>query len=402
MTFVLAQWSDIPACRWLLRGLPVVVLLVLVSLSPRARARLTMPLPLGSFLLWACASVIWSIDAQNSLRRLTEAVALIAVGWMVGQTLGLAGSRRVLARCVQVLLLASVVTHLVAPAWASAPAGDGAPGWHGPFPHKNAFGFFCALAVVTLYCQMPAGWRRRAWLVLALFLLVMSESASALAATVAAIGVLTWQTMRTERPGPAPRAVADVIALAVLVTMAAVVALRPQGVLEVLGRDSSLTGRREIWIAVIRQIHERPLEGFGFGGVWDPASPVTLEMWREARFQAFYAHSGYLDIPLQVGLTGSVLLGAVLVSAVVRASRSPLHRDSAWAFGVVAVLLVTAITESSPFTGDGLLLIALMASVRGPGISSVMPQKLSGSDARGPSGHHRVAPVVPTPGDPWR
>ncbi|WP_138757899.1 O-antigen ligase family protein [Modestobacter altitudinis] len=360
--FVLSQWSEFVVARWMVRALPIWVVLIVLALPQARRARLRLSVPLAAFVLWCLVSATWSADPTTTSRRLIDLVALTAVGWVAGQICG-ASVAASLARTVRYVLVATVVTLLVAPGWATAAGVDGAPGWHGLFPHKNDLGFFCALAAVTLWTQLPRGWRRRAWLVLTLVLLLGSASASALGATVAAMVVVLWSQARDRRAAGA-RLMVDVTAAAGAGVLTAVALVLPDLFLGLLGRDSSLTGRRAIWTAVLDQVQHRPLTGHGFGGVWELTSPVTLAIWRESRFDAFYAHNGWLDIRLQVGWVGLVLLVVVLAAIAVGAVRGG-GAVGAWALGVLVLLLLTSITESSPFTGNGLLLIALLAGCLG-------------------------------------
>ncbi|MCZ2858470.1 O-antigen ligase family protein [Blastococcus sp. VKM Ac-2987] len=366
MSFLVSQWSDVAAMRWTLRLLPLAALVTILCLPAERRGRLRLPLPMLLFGGWCLLSVLWTSDQANSVRRCVDVFALLTVGWVVGQVLGLPAARHVLALAVRGVLLASVVVLVVLPDWSTTPGADGAPGWHGLFPHKNGLGFFCAVAFVTLYCDTSAGWRRRLWLALCAIVVVGSQSASALGATAAAGCVIGWHALRGERPDDRRRLRTDVMAAAALLIAVLCIVARPGLGLELLGRDSSLTGRREIWTAVIRQIGERPIEGYGFGGVWDRASPVTLEIWRESRFEAFYAHNGYLDLPLQVGFVGLGLFLVLVVSLVLRALGHRPYAEAAWPLGLLAVLLITAFTESSPFTGEGLLLLALLGGFLTP------------------------------------
>ncbi|MGY1840831.1 MULTISPECIES: O-antigen ligase family protein [unclassified Modestobacter] len=336
--------------------------MLLLLLLPRGeRGRLRLSVPLALFGLWCLASYIWSADPQTSVRRLVDLVALLLVGWATSQVLGAAGARRVLARAVKYVLVVSVVTLVALPGWATEPGGDGAPGWHGPFPHKNGLGFFCALAAITLWSELPRGWPRRLWLGLVAVLLIGSQSASALAAGATAAVVMAWFTLRDANGSLRVRIAADTAAVSALGVLAAVAVLWPEVFFAALGRDTSLTGRRAIWTAVDTAIDERPLLGYGFGGVWGETSPVTLALWRESRFDAFYAHSGYLDIWLQVGGVGLALLVVLLIVTLRGALQARAHQAGAWPLGVMVLLLLTAITESEPFTGNGLLLIALLA-----------------------------------------
>lgn len=358
VALVASQWSSLLAARWTLRALPVWAVLLFLALPKQSRGHLRLPLSLTAFVGWCLASHAWSSDPGNSTRRLTDVVALVVVGWLTGQVLGTRGAIRTLSRTVRYVLVVSAATLVVAPHWASAPAADGALGWHGPFPHKNGLGFFCAFAILTLWSAMPPGRGRRLWLGLALILLVGSRSASPLGALVVAAVFMVWQAARSEA-SVRRRLAVDSTAVGLLAALGTVALLWPNVFFAALGRDSSLTGRRAVWTAVEHWIGKRPITGFGFGGVWENPSPVTLALWRESQFDVFYAHNGYLDIWLQVGLIGLVLLVAVLVGLGVATIR-PGQQGGQWPLGVLVVLLLTAISESAPFTGNGLLLLALL------------------------------------------
>jgi O-antigen ligase len=362
LAFVLSQWSDLVVARWSLRLLPVWALLLYLTVPGPVRARIRLPLALLAFLAWCLASYGWSADPGNSVRRLIDLTALVAVGWVAGSVLGGRRARNALARTVQGMLVLTAATMVIAPTWGAAPTSDGAPGWHGPFPHKNGLGFFCAFAAVTLWTTLPRGWPRRLWLGLVVVLLVGSQSASPLAALVVAASAMAWHTARSSRPVRG-RLAADATAAGVLATIGLVALLWPGLLFGALGRDSSLTGRRAIWTAVEHWMGMRPLAGYGFGGVWEDPTAVTLAIWRESRFDAFYAHNGYLDIALQVGFVGLVLLVIVLVGLVVAVVR-PARPAGSWPLGVLLLLLLTAISESAPFTGSGMLLLALLVAVQ--------------------------------------
>ena len=369
VALVASQWSDLTAARWTLRLLPVWAVLLIMTLPAQARGRLRVPLALTAFLGWCLASHAWSADPGNSTRRLVDLVALIFVGWLTGQVLGAHGALITLARTVRYVLLVCAASLIVAPHWATAPGSDGAPGWHGPFPHKNGLGFFCAFAILTLWVAMPSGWRRRLWLGLVLILLVGSRSASPLAALAAATVLMVWQAARS-RGSVRRRLAVDSAASGFLGVVGSVLLLWPDAFFAALGRDSSLTGRRAVWTAVEHWIGKRPLTGFGFGGVWEDPAPVTLALWRESQFDVFYAHNGYLDIELQVGLIGLVLLVAVLVGLVIAATR-PGQPAGQWPLGVLVLLLLTAVSESAPFTGNGLLLLALLVGCLGAPVAEL-------------------------------
>ncbi|MGE0645955.1 MAG: O-antigen ligase family protein [Nitrospira sp.] len=77
------------------------------------------------------------------------------------------------------------------------------------------------------------------------------------------------------------------------------------------GREETLTGRTELW-AVVLAMQEHPLFGFGFESFWLGARRQILqEMWYFAPNQA---HSGYIELYLNLGWVGCLLLGGVMLS----------------------------------------------------------------------------------------
>lgn len=340
------------------------------------------PAVVVAFLFWTVASVLWSADRGGTVRDLVDLATNAMLAIAAGLVLTLDDLHRAVSRVARILLVATALALVVAPGWSTEPAGDGAPGWHGPFDHKNGLGAFLVLAGITLYFDRRR--RRAPWFVLIGVLLVGSQSSTALALLLLAGALVLWQrglgSLRTLHQRSLYLG-ASVTSLA-LVTVVAVT--RPDLFAAVLGRDPTFTGRTDIWGAVIRQIAERPLTGHGWGGVWREASLPTLQIWREARFDAFYAHNGYLDVLLQIGAIGLALLLLVLLPALVRLWRTRSRDTSFWGALVIVTGLVAAVSESAPFVGSDLILLFAVA------LAARQPEMLAALRAR-----RRGAPTVP-------
>ncbi|HMS82077.1 MAG TPA: O-antigen ligase family protein [Nitrospira sp.] len=84
------------------------------------------------------------------------------------------------------------------------------------------------------------------------------------------------------------------------------------------GRDHTLTGRAELWEAVL-SMQQHPLVGFGYESFWLGARRELLqERWYFAPNQA---HSGYIELYLNLGLVGWLFFGCVLLSCYVKLRR---------------------------------------------------------------------------------
>lgn len=82
-------------------------------------------------------------------------------------------------------------------------------------------------------------------------------------------------------------------------------------IIEGAGRDTTFTGRTEVWAAVL-EMQDHPILGFGVESFWLGDRLTTLqERWF---FRPNQAHSGYIEMYLHLGIVGLTLFACVLVS----------------------------------------------------------------------------------------
>ena len=74
------------------------------------------------------------------------------------------------------------------------------------------------------------------------------------------------------RRGPVFAVSATFIVVVSIFALAFLLYAAPQAIFGLLGKDETFTGRTNIWSAVLHQIIQRPLTGYGFGAVWDDPS----------------------------------------------------------------------------------------------------------------------------------
>ena len=80
-----------------------------------------------------------------------------------------------------------------------------------------------------------------------------------------------------------------------------------------LGKDPTLTGRTEIWSAVLVSIAKHPLIGYGYTAFWGGMKGESINVLLSARWAVQSAHNGLLEIWLTLGVFG---VGAILYSFV--------------------------------------------------------------------------------------
>ena len=78
------------------------------------------------------------------------------------------------------------------------------------------------------------------------------------------------------------------------------------------GRDVTLTDRTDLWTDLMDIAAERPLLGVGYGAFW---IGNTHNLWDRHLWRPNQGHNGYLDVYLELGVVGLVLLLAVLATS---------------------------------------------------------------------------------------
>jgi O-antigen ligase len=121
-------------------------------------------------------------------------------------------------------------------------------------------------------------------------------------------------------------------------------------VLNLLGKDPTLTGRTDIWGAVVQKIQERPWLGYGFDGFWHGNFGESFYVRNAMMWDLPNSHNGFLDLTLGIGLIGVAILALVLWTTFVQGLailRTHFSWPHAWAFVYVFYLLMVNMSESS-------------------------------------------------------
>jgi O-antigen ligase len=313
--------------------------------------------PLFPFAIFAAASTLWSLFPQESMRESLDLFSVMVIAATLTRWYGLSGFGRGVQIVTGVLMIASLLTALLLPKIGVHHAYDlvepGHAGkWRGLFLHKNMLGQVSVMAIVFSLRSVrheTTAWKGFFFLAraCAFACCIMAGSASALGGALIALAFFFLMKNRaTANPW--------VIVTTTLIGGALVqmLSLSPGRLAGWLGRDSTFSGRTEIW-ALGRSMIERRLF-FGSGLGTDGA--VFGEVARNNLFSsAVDLHSGYLDILFNLGLIGAALMAVAVFVAMLRAyafTQSFSGQESAQA--VIFMTLVVsacaiAAAEVSPF-----------------------------------------------------
>jgi exopolysaccharide production protein ExoQ len=316
-----------------------------------------------AFVGWCLVSASWAFDSSlfvnKSVRFLIPAFFFLAIGAAVPAELVVRG----FLRGYYALLGYIVLTLVVKPSarLQAATSNEGAlPGWHGPFDHKNAMSTLLVVGIVFVLAFEPR--RRVRWVAFGVIavLLVGSRSGTGLAGGLFVITAWNWLRtfVKQEKRMTAPFVFFSFAG--VLVSMVVGLSTLPI-ILAAYGKDTTFTGRTNIWSGALWAIERRPLVGYGYGGVWisENVEP-TFSIMRRIGFRAFHAHNGTLDVILQVGLVGVVLFGCLFVPMLLSSFRLARRGSSVGTLVLVAGLAIAVMSLSeSLFLGPWIPFVCL-------------------------------------------
>ena len=302
----------------------------------RMKGFLQANLPILLFFLYCGLSVMWADSPAIAIKRWIKAIGdLVMVFVVLTDPNPRLAIRRIFERVGFVLLPLSILFIVFLPSMGSS---------YDPIDHVTMyFGvttFKNLLGVTSMFCGLGALWsflgvwedrtaRHRTRLLLvhagamamAVWLIVKADSMTSLSCFgLAAIVMVLASTRWVERR---PGIVFLLVAGAAGVALFALFMDTGGSMLQTIGRNSTLTGRTQIWAAVLAQ-RINPVLGTGFESFW--MGNRLQSVWSLSQVGIEEAHNGYLELYLNLGWVGLTLLAVLIVSGY-RHALSLFHRD---------------------------------------------------------------------------
>jgi O-antigen ligase len=166
-----------------------------------------------------------------------------------------------------------------------------------------------------------------------------------------------------------------------------------ESVLGFLGEDSTLTGRTDMWVDLLKE-PINPLLGAGYQSFW--LGPGAARMWAKYYFHPNQAHNAYLEAYLNGGYVGFILLVAMLVHTANRLRRGLIANDLLSCFALpllVGVVLYSwseaMLNRMSPLWF--ILLLAALCTSQSIGVSRSEARTPAAGTVHRPLGRRRSA-----------
>lgn len=226
-----------------------------------------------------------------------------------------------------------------------------------------------ALLALVLACCLGLSERLRAWpawVAVPLVVLALTRSATVLAALAAVVVVAALLVAWRRLPARAFRWTLAGVGITALALVGMVLVTR-DALLGLLGRDGDLTGRTDIWAAVVDLWATSPVVGTGWVGYWPPFAEPYDDLAVHDGVVYLQAHSVALDLLMQLGVVGLLVwlaLQATTAVGAVRWMRAAPAGDVALRAApllLLAALVAQGLAESRPLIELGFALLVAFA-----------------------------------------
>lgn len=343
----------------------VTVLLVLARFKSIIRVVLRDPF-VWILILLATFSFLWS-DFPNISKKEGYLLFLTSLfGLYMASRFTLKEQVKLIAWAAGIAAVFSLFYTLALPS-AGKEQGIHAGAWRGPLIQKNMFARFMVIFAPAIL-MMAIDNRRHRTLLLCVFFLTLaqvqlSSSKSALLICISLMILLPlYRALRWSGSLVIPLVI---IAVLIGASVASWFITNWEPFLYSLGKDPTLTGRTEIWEAVLEKVYERPWLGYGYGGFWPDGGAGERAVWKTIYLPVTQAHNGYINIMAELGLFGLFAFVGTLLTGYIRAInlvRTTRTIEGLWPITYMTFMLMYNQTESTNLETNSLLWILYVAA----------------------------------------
>jgi exopolysaccharide production protein ExoQ len=368
---------------------------VLIWRRKRTRTFFTANWPILIYFFYCLISVAWSYHPDVALKRWIKAIGDLAMVLVVvtdGQPV--AALRRLLSRVGFVLLPTSVLLIKYYGELGRGYTPDGDPMNTGVTTNKNMLG------VVLLVLTLGTLWRLLSLLshksepnrgrhllaqgllfAFGIWLMGLADCKTCISCFLLGSVLIVATSLPSFSGRPAR---VHALCLAMFLGGGVIMLFGGEtGVVHALGRASNLSGRTEIWDAVIPAV-PNSLVGAGFESFWiGPGaekvwSTLSRAGWWNPKVLINEAHDGYIEVYLNLGWIGVCLIALILISGYRRAGKA-LRREPGLAGLTLAYITATAvysITEAGFRPLDPMWIFLLLAVVTASVVAGLPGDKM--------------------------
>jgi O-antigen ligase len=344
---------------------------------------LVIPLSMVVALLWCWLSLFWAIDPDKAFRRLALTTLIIWIIYLVVRQVRFETTIDVMRLFLLVVLFANYAIVFALPTEGIHQVdSEGDPGligsWRGILLQKNFAGAVCSFTIMLFLFDakhIPPLLRWGSIILSFVFLYKTNSKTSIMLLIMACSGGYAYAKLN-----PNVRKLVFCILMLVFTAVGFGVYVFWDLVAAPFQSEDSLTGRVQIWPILVAYWKENWLLGAGYGSFWNigPDGPIFLYARNWVTLLG-NGHNGYLDLLVQIGLPGLVLvIFATMIVPLGRLFWQPMIVGEKGGMLVAFILFCAGhnVTETSLFERDTIVQTFLMfACALAAQLSQVKPQR---------------------------
>ena len=256
-------------------------------------------------LLGVCAlSIFWSSDMETTNRRVFGLIGTTIFGVYLASRYTLKQQLKLCALMFGISALMCIIFSLFLPQYGIQANVIGGGAWRGIYVHKNLFGKrFLLSGMIFLFLAIKS--QEKHWIswlgyAISFMLVLLSKSTTALGNFIfITIAFQAYRFLRLKY---------EIMIPTFLLITTLIIGFSVWGNVDALlttaGKDTTLTGRTDLWPAVWDMILKKPWLGYGYGAFWQGLNGESANVIRTVRWDAPNAHNGFLDVVLSIGILG--------------------------------------------------------------------------------------------------
>ena len=222
--------------------------------------------PLAILVTLTFVSALWSIDPGATIHQSIGLLFGLLFAADISTTFSLKQQLQIVCIALAAVVAMSVVVETAFPQFVPGSDLEGTA-WHGVFARKNEFGrIVCVTATAILTLVLRSRWKTLLTIGIAGVLTALSRSVSAMIYLALMVGVTKAWSMVLLPPRLRSLIIACVLGTAGVTTC--FIGANFSEITTMMGKDSHLTGRSDLWSNALLAIADRPLLGYGFQAFW--------------------------------------------------------------------------------------------------------------------------------------
>ncbi len=332
------------------------------------------------FFYYCGISILWSDFPGVAFKRWIKEIGnLVMVLVILTESYPVEAIKTVIRRCAYVLIPLSILFYKYYPDLGRLYSPGGGQAYTGVTTSKNQLGALCFICGFFFFWNLLTIWRKKnksvdknevlvhiLFLIIIFWLLTRVNSATSYALLIIGFILLICLFMMKKKI----KYLGIIIFHTVLIVFAIYESVDTIGIItDALGRDTTLTGRTDIWDEVL-EVKINPIIGTGYDSFWlgERAEPF----WDKYYWNPNQAHNGYLETYLNLGFIGLFCLIGVIIFAYKNISRELLF-DFEFARFRMAFLVMVLFYNITEAAFEGLSLIwfmFLLVAIEVPRISN--------------------------------